>query len=117
MGKKEASEKYKRKAALYWSRKTLDIIGIEYQVYGKENIPDRGCLYVSNHQSMLDIPLIMDAVGSPLGFIAKKELAKVPIINSWTKEINCIYLDRDNAREAVKTINEGVEKLKRGYQW
>lgn len=114
IGRHDAAESYLRKTVLNWSRKTLDIVGLNYEIYGKENIPKRNCLFVSNHQSMLDIPLIMDAVGSPLGFIAKKELSRVPIINSWTKEINCIYLDRDNAREAVHTINEGVEKLKKG---
>ncbi len=111
---KEAAEIYKEKVALKWSRHTLKVVGMKYQVTGKENIPSENCLFVANHQSILDIPLIMDAAERPLGFVAKKEIRKVPILSSWVKELNSVFLDRKNNREAVKTIGEAIEILKKG---
>ena len=109
-----AAEEYKKKVALNWSSHTLKIINMSYDVYGVENIPSDNCLFVANHQSILDVPLLMDAVKRPIGFVAKKELKKIPILRGWVKALNCLFLDRSNNREAIKTINHGIELLKSG---
>ena len=49
------------------------------------------------------------------GFIAKKEIAKIPFLRTWMRYLNCLFLDRDNIREGLKTILEGVELVKKGY--
>jgi 1-acyl-sn-glycerol-3-phosphate acyltransferase len=49
------------------------------------------------------------------GFIAKKEIQKLPIISSWMRNLKCVFMDRKNIRQAVEAINEGVEILKQGY--
>lgn len=110
----DAAEMYRNKVVMKWSNHTLKVTGMSYKAFGIENIPKESCLFVANHQSLFDIPLLMDAAKKPLGFIAKKELKKVPVLHSWTKEINCVYLDRENVREAIKSINEGIEFLKQG---
>nr|WP_242850094.1 lysophospholipid acyltransferase family protein [Clostridium polynesiense] len=83
----KAAEAYKEKVVINWSRHTLKVTGMSYEAYGKENIPEGNCLYVSNHQSLFDIPLIIDAVSKPLGFVAKKELKKVPILIHGLKKL------------------------------
>jgi 1-acyl-sn-glycerol-3-phosphate acyltransferase len=40
---------------------------------------------------------------------------KVPVFNLWMRGINCLFLDRDNIREGIKTIKKGTEELKKGY--
>ena len=50
-----------------------------------------------------------------VGFVAKKEMLKSPVIGMWLEKAHCIPLDRENPREAIKTINYGVELLKKGY--
>ena len=80
----------------------------------KENIPTEPCVFISNHTSILDIPILFRTIGKPLGFIAKKML-KVPVLGYWLEKAHCVPLDRSNAREAVKSISEGVKNIKEGF--
>lgn len=98
-----------------WGKHTINKAGIKMNIKGLENIPKETCLFVANHQSLLDVPVLMGFLNKPIGFIGKKELSKVPGISSWMKQLHCIFIDRENVKEAVKTINLGVEYLKSGY--
>ncbi|MBU3195227.1 lysophospholipid acyltransferase family protein [Clostridium algidicarnis] len=112
---KEAAFQYTKKVVSNWSIKTIKIIGMEIEVIGKDNIPKEACLFVSNHQSYFDVPALIYAIDNPIGFVAKKELEKIPVYKSWMLDIKSVFIDRNNAREAIKTINEGVQYLKEGY--
>lgn len=117
--RKHASEEevqdYLYKSVTGWAMFIIKTFGLNVKVSGTENIPAEACLFVANHQSALDIPIILAYVGKIVGFIAKKETLNLKFISSWMKEINCIFMDRNNVREAVKSINEGVEALKAGH--
>ncbi len=90
--------------------------GIKKTVIGYENIPkDEAVLYVSNHRSYFDILIGYTSIPHLTGFIAKKEMEKVPFIRVWMRFLNCLFLDRDNIREGLKTILEGIELIKKGY--
>ena len=95
-----------------WAEHTMRIIGVDVQTKGLENIPESNCLFVANHQSYVDIPLILSQIDRPIGFIAKKQLKKVPLMSFWMKKINCIFLNRESAREAVESINEGANLIR-----
>lgn len=84
-------------------------------VKGKENIPEEACLFVCNHQAIFDAFLLISNINKPIGFIAKKEIKKIPLVGGWLDETNTVYIDRSNIREGMKAINEGAEKLKKGY--
>ena len=47
-------------------------------------------------------------------YVAKKEMAKVPILRVWMRNIRCLLLDRQNTREALKSILSGIEYIKDG---
>ena len=80
----------------------MKIAGAKVNVIGLENLPkDQTVLFVSNHQSNFDIPLLLSSIDIPKGFIAKKELENWPIISTWMKYINCIFMDRDNLRKSA----------------
>lgn len=111
----EAANKYAGDSIRLWSKFTIDIIGIDLEVEGKENIPEGPCVFIGNHTSILDIPVVYYASNKNIGFIAKKEILKTPILGYWLKKANCIPLDRENTREAIKAIAGGVENLKNGY--
>lgn len=117
--KKHASEEvvqsYIYDAANNWSMFIIKCLGLNVTIIGAENIPKETCLFVGNHQGVLDIPLVIAYTGRLVGFIAKKEILKWNFISSWMKDMNCIFMDRSNIRESVKSINEGVEKLKTGH--
>lgn len=113
-GEEEARE-YVKNTGRAWSKFTLDIIGIKVEVEGLENIPKEPCVFIGNHTSILDIPLIVHTVDRNIAFIAKKELEKTPIIGGWIKRSGSIFIDRKNPRTAIKAINNGVNNIKNGY--
>ena len=103
-------------AIVQWVLKTcLFIAGTKLEVIGLENVPrDRAVLYVGNHRSIFDILINYSLLPPLMGFVSKKEMKKYPFLNHWMKLVNCLFLDRDNIKEGLKTILEGVEQMKNG---
>ena len=110
----EALENFKYDSISKWARFTFKITETELKYEGRENIPDEACLFVGNHQGILDIPALLIGANRVVGFIAKKELLSVPIIGKWIKICNSVAIDREDPRDAVRVIKEGVEILKSG---
>lgn len=112
---KQKAEEYVYKVSSDWGKSVVNTVGIKVEILGKENIPKENCLFVANHQSELDIPVLLASLNKPIGFIAKKEMEKIPIASYWMTEMKCIFMDRKNIRESIKSINQGAEYLKEGY--
>jgi 1-acyl-sn-glycerol-3-phosphate acyltransferase len=93
----------------------LWICGVRIEADGQENIPEGSVLFVGNHQSYLDILTTYVSIKGGTGYVSKIEMDKVPVFNLWMRGINCLFLDRDNIREGIKTIKKGTEELKKGY--
>lgn len=111
-----AAEEYTSEIAAEICRKTLKKAGVELIVTGQENIPqDRNFVLISNHQSMVDILAILQTINRPLGFIAKAELKKVPLLNKWMSSMGCIFMNRKNLRESMQALLEGIKEVKNGY--
>lgn len=103
-------------AIVNWAfRMVIFLSGTKVIAIGEENIPkDSAVLYVGNHRSFFDIVLTYVRVPRPTGYVAKKEMEKVPLLSVWMKNLHCLFLDRDNIKEGLKTILLGVEKAKSG---
>ena len=72
----------------------LKLAGVTYEVKGLENIPsDRAVLYVGNHRSYFDILVGYMTVPGLTGFVAKKEMLKIPLLRTWMQRVNCLFLD------------------------
>lgn len=94
----------------------LRFAGTKIIVEGKEKIPtDTAVLYVGNHSSNYDILCSYVATPTGTGFFAKKEMEKVPCLRQWMKFINCLFLDRSDLKEGLKTMNQGTQYLKDGF--
>ncbi len=90
--------------------------GSKVEVVGTENIPkDRTVLIVSNHQGNFDIPLLMSFIDIPKGFIAKIELANIPIISRWMELMHSVFMDRSSLKGAGAAIMQGIRELKQGH--
>lgn len=109
-----AALEYLKEIAYLWSEFTMNIIGIDLDVKGLENIPQETCVFIGNHSSILDIPILLYATKRNLGFIAKKEILKTPIIGYWLKNSKCVPIDRENARAAIESINEAIKNIQDG---
>lgn len=90
--------------------------GTKITVLGRNELPKgEAFLYVGNHRGLADIPVGYITVPTLTGFVAKKELRKVPLFAGWMKNLQCLFLDRDDMKEGLKTIMQGIEQLKAGY--
>lgn len=117
VGKKNPEKKNRQSLAIvrFMFRLILKAAGIHITVRGIENIPEEGpALYVGNHRSYFDILVGYTTVPSSLGFMAKKEMERIPLLSNWMRNVNCLFLDRENVREGLKTILDGVDKVKNG---
>lgn len=87
---------------------SLKLNGQKIIIHGEENIPDEASLYVSNHRSMVDGVILPSVIKKPIGMIIAKEpqYENIPIVNKWTKLSRCLYIDRNNNRNALRTISE-----------
>lgn len=93
----------------------LWISGVKLTVIGEERVPkDVPVLYVANHNSMYDVLLTYSRCPRLTGYVAKKEILKVPLLRDWMKKLYCLFLDRENPREGLKTILAGIDQVKRG---
>jgi len=100
----------------YFGNMMIGCTGSKVSVEGLENIPkDQSVLFVSNHQSNFDIPLLLGYLKKPIGFIAKMEITKLPIVPDWMEQMHCVFMDRSDRRQSLKAIKEGVEKLQNGH--
>lgn len=89
--------------------------GSTVTVIGRENIPtDRSVLYVSNHRSYFDILACYTNIVGLCGYIAKKEIDRVPLLNAWMRKLYCLFLDRDNLKAGLDTILKAIEYEKKG---
>ncbi|EOV9525861.1 lysophospholipid acyltransferase family protein [Bacillus cytotoxicus] len=90
--------------------------GSTVEVKGLENVPkDQPVLVVSNHQSNMDIPVLLGYLNKPIGFVSKAEIKKIPIVPAWMELMNCVFMDRSNRRQSLQAIKEGIERLKKGH--
>lgn len=94
-----------------WANSLLKLAGVTLQVEGKENIPDSPAIFVANHQGNFDIPITLTCLGKPMGLIAKIETMKIPLIRDWMELLQCVFIDRNNARQAVTALNAAAENL------
>ncbi len=90
--------------------------GCKVHVSGLENLPDhRKLIFIGNHQGFADIPFLMSTLPVPIGFIAKKQIGRWPVIGPWAKALHCIFIDRHNFRAAMRDIEKGIQEAEHGY--
>ena len=94
-----------------WSRGILRVTGARMTVEGQKNIPAGPCVFVGNHRSYYDIPILLDA---PHGILAKEELEKIPLLNRWMKLLGCVFVKRDDIRASVKALNDATAIVESG---
>lgn len=100
---------------LVFMKKIVEISGAKVEVEGTEDIGNNETyLFVGNHQSNFDIPLLYTYSPIKMAFVAKQEVRKIPIMGKLMELRGHVFLNRDNPKEAVKSIQQGIGILKSG---
>ncbi len=115
-GKHEESDLYIKEYTQWWAKRVFTTGKTHVEVTGNENLPKDGAvLFVGNHQSIMDIPLIMGYADKQTSFMAKIELLKVPLISGWMQSMHCTFISRSDRKQSIQAMEESVQKLRDGY--
>ncbi len=96
-------------------RVILFICGTKLTVIGEENVPkDEPVLYIGNHKSYFDIIITYARCPRLTGYVAKNNMEKVPLLSAWMKRLHCLFINREDVKEALKTILTGIDNIKNG---
>lgn len=98
-----------------WSHAVLWACGVKVTSSGQEKLdPSTPAIYVANHASLLDIPVIITQLPVPLFFVAKKSLSRVPFLGWYMYATGMIFIDRSNREKAIQSMREAAQLIKHG---
>ncbi|MBW2469737.1 MAG: 1-acylglycerol-3-phosphate O-acyltransferase [Deltaproteobacteria bacterium] len=101
--------------ARFWGRSILVVSRIKVTVDGLSSIdPRRPYIYMPNHQSNFDIPVLLGYLTVQFRWLAKMELFKIPIFGHAMRKAGYISIDRNNRESAFKSLELAAEKIRNG---
>jgi 1-acyl-sn-glycerol-3-phosphate acyltransferase len=104
-----------RNLARLWARIALLGAFVRVRVEGAAKVPrDAVVVYMSNHESWLDIPALLVAVPGQVRFLAKKSLFSVPFLGWAMRAMGFIPVDREHRATAVRSFEEAAERIRAG---
>ena len=107
-GKKE----YFKFFGIIWGKTLSFIFNIKLIVIGRENLlNESNYIFVPNHASLIDIPLLLIAVNRYTVFIAKHELRKIPIFKSILDKAGFIFVNRKDNDSSINSMNNLILSL------
>lgn len=103
------------KIARFWGRSILMVGRIMVSVKGLSNIDSSApYIYMPNHQSNFDIPVLLGHLTVQFRWLAKVELFKIPIFGRAMRKAGYISIDRYNRQSAIKSLSVAANKIKSG---
>ncbi|NLD35502.1 MAG: 1-acyl-sn-glycerol-3-phosphate acyltransferase [Desulfatiglans sp.] len=98
-----------------WGKSILWVSGIRIQVKGIENLDlSKPSVFMCNHQSNFDIPVLFSALPAQFRWIAKAELFKIPLFGRAMRGAGYISIERKERRKAIQSLREAAEKIRSG---
>lgn len=105
-----------QRIVVFFFNRLRNVCGVKVEARGIENVPtDEAVLFMGNHRGYFDIVAAYTSVPTLVGFVAKKEVKKIPSLGVWMKYINCLFLDRDDRKEGLKVVIQAIDNIKNGY--
>lgn len=91
---------------------------VKIEAHGIENVPgENGFMLFPNHQGMYDVLALLDVCQKPLSVVAKKEVAKIPLLKQLFKIMNVIFMDREDVRQSMQVIIEVSKQVTQGRNY
>jgi 1-acyl-sn-glycerol-3-phosphate acyltransferase len=101
--------------ARWFGKRVVELLDIKLTVAGVENVPRRSVVYMSNHQSHLDIPILFATLPSPtIRMLGKAELFRIPLWGRAIRAAEFIPIDRSNHTRAVQSLDYAARMVRDG---
>ncbi len=98
-----------------YGRTMLRMAGIKVDVDLSALDPKGHYVFMCNHQSLFDIPILFDALWDyHMRFVAKESLFRIPVYGKALGNAGHISINRENRRAAMKSVDEAVASAKSG---
>jgi 1-acyl-sn-glycerol-3-phosphate acyltransferase len=109
------SGNFMHKIARFWGKSILVVSRIKITVKGLSNIdPSSPYIYMPNHQSNFDIPVLLGHLTVQFRWLAKMELFKIPVFGRAMRNVGYISIDRSNRQSAFESLKVAADKIKSG---
>lgn len=105
-----ASEAEATRVLQRWSRRAWGWLGLDVRVRGR--MPDGPCIYVANHRSYLDIPVLAGTFGT--AFMSRADVASWPVVGGAAQEIGTVFVDRDDPTSRIRAAFALRRRLRHG---
>jgi 1-acyl-sn-glycerol-3-phosphate acyltransferase len=102
--------------ARWFGREVVRALGVDLVASGANKVPtDRAYVYMSNHQSHLDIPMLYATLPSrTIRMLGKKELFQIPVWGRGLQAAEFIAVDRSNHERAMESIDRAASLIRDG---
>ena len=109
----DATGRLPHKVARKWARLLLRVSGVRVTVEGLEKIDPNGqYVFVANHRSYMDTPVVLASIPVEFRFFAKKGLFLIPFLGTHLKRAGHLPVVRGNARESLKSMTQGAHLIR-----
>jgi len=100
--------------ARLWARSLLKIAGVRVKVEGLEKIkPGRPYVFVSNHLSYMDTPVVLSNIPVNFRFMAKSGLFQIPFLGTHLARAGHIPVTLEDPRKSIKALSQGAEVIRK----
>jgi 1-acyl-sn-glycerol-3-phosphate acyltransferase len=90
----------------------VKLAGIRVETYGLERLePDRNYIFLSNHVSNLDPPVLVPSIPGRCSVLVKKEVFRIPILGTAMHMADLVPVDRHNREAAIESVRAAVEVM------
>jgi 1-acyl-sn-glycerol-3-phosphate acyltransferase len=103
------------RCAQTWSRMIARTVGARVRVHGAEHIrPGASYVFLSTHQSYMDIPVMLGYIPAQLRIAAKREVFQIPFLGWHMRRAGHISINRSSTTEAVASLRSAADQIGEG---
>jgi 1-acyl-sn-glycerol-3-phosphate acyltransferase len=103
-----------------WAQTMFRVFGVEHRILGWEELPEeirrerQSVVFMSNHESNLDPPVLIGSIPVPAVFLAKKEVKYMGPVGWAAMAAGVIFIDRSNGERAARSLRRAAQEIRDG---
>ncbi len=110
----DRSGRWPRRVAGLWGRCIVRSLGLRVVVRGHENLPQGPAMFVANHGSAVDIPIVFGWLPVDFRILHKHSLLYAPIVGQYLWLAGHVPIDRRNAFRARRALDKAAQRMQAG---